>query len=53
VPPPPMGQRWVRMLDTAAPPPRDICLPGQGVAVDAGVAVNAEDRSLVVLVAEA
>jgi glycogen operon protein len=53
VPPPPPGQRWMRMLDTAAPPARDICLPGQGVAVDTGVAVNTEDRSLVVLVAEA
>jgi glycogen operon protein len=52
VPPAPEGRRWMRMLDTGAAAPEDLCLPGQGVPVEARVGVIAKDRSLVVLVAE-
>ncbi len=52
LPRPPAGQRWARMLDTAAAHPHDLCLPGQGQPLNPEAPLMLMDRSLVVLVAE-
>ncbi|HSP99372.1 MAG TPA: hypothetical protein VL049_19290 [Candidatus Dormibacteraeota bacterium] len=45
---PPPGRRWLRVLDTAEPSPRDILAPGKEVAVR-GTKVRVRARSVVVL----
>ena len=52
LPSPPRGRDWVRMLDTGAPPPMDICQPNRGVRLNSGAPLIMRDRSFVVLVAE-
>ncbi len=49
LPPPPAGQHWVRVIDTAQPSPADIAEPGQEFRLDTtnGYLVNA--RTCVVL----
>ena len=47
LPPPPPGQRWLRVVDTAEPSPRDILAPGHEEPVADKISVRA--RSVVVL----
>ena len=48
LPKPPPGRRWLRVVDTAEPSPRDILGPGKEVAVR-GTRVRVRARSVVVL----
>lgn len=52
LPHPPEGLVWVKMIDTSATPPFDICLPDHGIPVSPETSFLARDRSMVVLVAE-
>jgi glycogen operon protein len=46
------NQVWVRVMDTGAAAPMDLCLPGQGVRVSRESALRVRDHSLVMLVAD-
>jgi len=46
----PDGQVWIRLLDTGAPPPEDICLPEEGPRLSPGSALPVRERSFLALV---
>jgi isoamylase len=48
----PNGKVWVKMIDTSATPPYDVCPPGRGLSLYQETSLRLRDRSLVVLVAE-
>ena len=46
----PEGRIWIRLLDTSAPPPQDICLPEEGSRLDPGSTLLVRERSFLALV---
>jgi isoamylase len=52
LPHPPQGSTWIKMVDTGAPPPFDVCQPGHGIPLYQETSLLIRDRSSVVLVAE-
>ena len=52
LPHPPEGHIWVKMVDTSAHPPFDVCKPGHGIPLRGDLSLAMWDRSLLVLVAE-
>jgi isoamylase len=52
LPHPPEGRVWIKMVDTSAMPPFDVCEPGHGIPLYREKSLLVRDRSLVVLVAE-
>lgn len=52
LPHPPEGSVWIKMVDTAASPPFDVCQPGHGIPVSTVTSFLVRDRSMAVLVAE-
>lgn len=52
IPEPPHDSVWLKVIDTGAEPPFDICPPGQGLPFSGNSSTRIEERSMVVLLAE-
>ena len=52
LPHPPAEHIWVKMVDTSAHPPFDVCLPGHGIPLPEDTTLAMWDRSMAVLVAQ-
>lgn len=48
----PHDSAWLRVIDTSAAPPFDICRPGDGIPFGGNSSIRIEERSMIVLLAE-